>query len=467
MRGGTPALAKPVGWLMSGDGLSKVALLVTTLVAARAMSPLDFGRYISLWAAAVVAAALWDAGVSTLVTREVAAGRAGVGHALVGAVRLRIATVVVWLAVFAVSTTVVLGASGDGWVAVVFAGASLGFGVNTLLLAILRGQARFRAVAITQASGRVVSALLALLLIPGVEQQRVLLLLGGLAVIGEVVTFGVSSVLLTRSPRAAVATVTRSDRLTLRESLPFAANTLLSTIYNRLDVIIVPALAGGVQLALYAPASRIQDVLYLIPTALGAAALPLLSRVAESRADVDRITRQLLTLGLWIVLPVTTVAFVFSRWILITVLGGDYAGATTATRILVWFLPLAVIQAPLFAALISVGRAADTTRIVVATFAVALVTHIALDPTWGATGGAIASLSRDVVAAPLAVLAARRAGLLRGGGGVRKPYVRRAATRTLRGRREHGTAVHSSPHPAANQRGASCSETSFERVRRK
>lgn len=413
MRAGTVALAKPVTWLMSGDALSKLALLVTTVVAARAMSPLNFGRYIGLWATAVVAAALWDAGVSTVVTREVAAGRAGVGRALAGAARLRVATLVVWAAVFAVGVTVVLGGSGGGWVAVAFAGASLVFGVNTLLLAILRGQVRFRAAGMTQASGRVVSALLVLLLIPGIEQQRALLLLGVLALVGELVTLGASAVLLVRHPRAAAAA--GRDRLTLRESLPFAANTLLSTIYNRLDVIIVPALAGAAQLALYAPASRIQDVLYLIPFALGAAALPLLARVAESTADVDRITRQLLALGLWIALPVTVITFVFSRWILITVLGGDYAGATAATRILVWFLPLAVIQAPLFAALISVGRAADTTRIIAATFAVAIVMHIALDPTWGATGGAIASLSRDVVAVPLAVLAARRAGLLGGG----------------------------------------------------
>lgn len=417
MGAGTIALVKPVAWLMSGDALSKLALLITTVVAARAMSPLDFGRYIGLWATAVVAAALWDAGVSTLVTREVAAGRAGVGRVLARAARLRVVTLVVWVAVFAVGVTVVLGGSGGGWVAVAFAGASLVFGVNTLLLAILRGQVRFRAAGMTQASGRLVSALLVLLLIPGIDQQRAFLLFGVLGLVGELVTLGVSVVLLVRYPHAVVAA--GSDRVTLRESLPFAANTLLSTIYNRLDVIIVPALAGSAQLALYAPASRIQDVLYLVPFALGAAALPLLSRVGQSTAEVDRTTRRLLALGLLIALPVTLFTFVFSRGILIAALGGDYSEATTATRILVWFLPLAVIQAPLFAALISVGRAADTTRIIAATFAAAIVMHIALDPTWGATGGAIASLSRDVVAAPLAVLAARRAGLLRGGRSLR------------------------------------------------
>lgn len=409
------ALAKPVAWLIGGDALSKLALLVTVVVAARAMSPLDFGRYLGLWATAVVAAALWDAGVSTLVTREVASGRSGVRVALVGAAHLRIATLVVWLGVFVGGVTIIPGGNGSEWVAVAFGAASLAFGVNTLVLAILRGEARFRAAGMMQAAGRVVSALLALSLVPGIDEQRALLLLGVLALVGELVTLGGSVVLLLRYPHVDLAAERGSSRLTLRMSLPFAANTLLSTIYNRLDVIIVPALAGAAALALYAPASRIQDVLYLVPLALGAAALPLLSRVAESTVEVDRITRQLLALGLWIAVPVTLIGFVFSRWILITVLGGDYAGATTATRILIWFLPLAVIEAPLFAALISVGRAGDTTRIIAATFGASMVMHIALDPTWGATGGAIASLSRDVVAVPLTVLAARRAGLLRGG----------------------------------------------------
>ncbi len=407
------AFAKPVAWLMSGDALSKFALLVTTVVAARALSPLDFGRYLGLWATAVVAAAVWDAGVSTLVTREIAAGRASVGRAIAGAARLRVVTLVVWAAVFVGGVTVVLGGSGAGWDAVAFAAASLAFGVNTLLLAILRGEGRFLAAGTMQAAGRVASALLVLYFIPGVDEQRALLLLGAIALVGELVTFVVSAVLLARHSN--VLRAAGRDRLTLRESLPFAANTLLSTIYNRLDVIIVPALAGATQLALYAPASRIQDVLYLVPFALGAAALPLLSRVAESIAEVDRTTRRFLWLGLWIAVPVTLIGFVFSRWILITVLGSDYAGATTATRILIWFLPLAVIEAPLFAALISVGRAVDTTRIIAVTFGAAIVMHIALDPTWGATGGAIASLSRDVVAVPLTILAARRAGLLRGG----------------------------------------------------
>jgi O-antigen/teichoic acid export membrane protein len=404
------ALGKPVAWLMGSDGVSKLALLVATIVAARAMSPIELGRYIGLWATAVVAAALWDAGVSTLVTREIAAERMGVRRALGGAARLRMTTFVIWAAAFAVGATLVLGHSGGGWAAIAFAGASLTFGINTLLFGLLRGQARFRVAGITQASGRVTFALLALLIIPRVGQHHALLVLGVLALVGELVTLSASAALVVRAPQEAAV---EDDVLTLRASLPFAANTLLSTVYNRLDVVIVPALAGVTQLALYAPASRIQDALYLIPFALGAAALPLLARVADNVADVDRITRHLVALGLWIAFPVTVITFIFSHWILTTVLGSEYASATSAMRILIWFLPLAVVQAPLFAALISVGRAVDTTRIIAATFAVALGMHIILDPIWGATGGAIASLSRDVVAVPLAVLVARRSGLLR------------------------------------------------------
>ena len=56
-----------------------------------------------------------------------------------------------------------------------------------------------------------------------------------------------------------------------------AANGLLAVVYNRIDVLIVGGLASVGQLSLYAPASRIQDALYLIPSSLESVAFPVMS----------------------------------------------------------------------------------------------------------------------------------------------------------------------------------------------
>ena len=65
----------------------------------------------------------------------------------------------------------------------------------------------------------------------------------------------------------------------LRAAFPFAANTVLSIAYNRLDIILVAVLTTAAQLAAYAPASRLQDAVYLLPTALAVVALPQTSRM--------------------------------------------------------------------------------------------------------------------------------------------------------------------------------------------
>jgi hypothetical protein len=58
------------------------------------------------------------------------------------------------------------------------------------------------------------------------------------------------------------------------------------------------------------------------------------------------------------------------------------------------------------------GRAAETTKIFAMTFAVAAIAHAICDPRWGAVGAAVASLSRDVVAVPLCIAIAAKAGLI-------------------------------------------------------
>lgn len=82
-------------------------------------------------------------------------------------------------------------------------------------------------------------------------------------------------------------------------------------------------------------------------------------------------------------------------------------------NILIWFLPLTAVAAPLIAALAAAGRGADTTKIFATAFAIALSMHVLLDRRLGAVGEAVASLLRDPFALLVSFLLAKRAGLLR------------------------------------------------------
>jgi O-antigen/teichoic acid export membrane protein len=405
-------LGQPVLTTAGADAVGKLALLVTTLFVAHALSPLLFGEYIGLAATLAVAAALWDLGLTTLVTREVGAGRIGVAAGIRQVLLLRLRTILVWAAAFLIGATILAKGGAVSPLAIGgFAAASVVFGVHSIVLAVLRASLKFGMAGAAMASGRCVTAV-GVVLAMTVGGSHSLATVGFLTLLGEATTLALARFFITR---VALPVPCDESRLSIRAAIPFAANSAFSMVYNRLDVILVPALAGVSQLALYAPASRIQDALYFLPSALGTVALPVIAarhHRTDSPLEAGLVTRRLLAAGLLVAIPVTAAVFIFIRPILATVLGLAYQGAETPTRILVWFLPLAVVQAPLFAALIALGRERSVTKIIAATFGTALLLHLTLDPVWGAVGGAIASLARDLVAAPLALVVAARAGIL-------------------------------------------------------
>jgi len=235
-------------------------------------------------------------------------------------------------------------------------------------------------------------------------------------VFGEGFTLVVAAIEVNRvARRTASFSSVGAQVLTLRSALPFAANSILSIAYNRFDVVILAALSSVTQLSFYAPASRIQDALYLLPSALGMVALPILaglSSYAVEPLEARRLVRLLIVGGLVLALPVSICFTIFAPTIIAVILGPAYIGAVPATRIIVWFLPLAVVQAPLLAWLAATGQAIQTTKVFVATFLAAGLMHLSLDWWWGATGGAVATLSRDLVAVMILFLIVRKTGLL-------------------------------------------------------
>jgi O-antigen/teichoic acid export membrane protein len=265
--------------VLAGDVASRIAVLVTTLVAVRALDPAQFGLYIVLYAIALVAAALWDLGVSVVVSREVGSGRVAAGTALASASRLRVITLPAWFAALAVGLALVKNfPTLSAQVCVPFVLASAGAGMSVIALAALRGAHRFSSASAAQAAGKWSTAGLSALAIVAAGHGDRLFALGMAFAAGELLTFVVSIGLLATARNGTVQR--RAPLISLRESLPFAANAAMSMVYNRFDVVLVGALASASAAGLYGAASRTQDALYAIPSALGAVALPMLALVA-------------------------------------------------------------------------------------------------------------------------------------------------------------------------------------------
>jgi O-antigen/teichoic acid export membrane protein len=392
--------------IFAGDAVSKAAVLMTTLIAARALGGDTFGEYLGISAVVFVAAGIWDMGLSTVVTRDVAAGKISMRNALLDVVRLRALVLPIWIVLLAGGFAIV---TENDWLSALplglFAAASLALGLHMAVNAALRGRLRFGAAASTMAAGRVVTAIATILAFAPATMTGRLTTIAAAQLAGEIVTLVASIVAVLW--RDELIKTTRS-RLKLRSALPFAANSVLWTAYNRLDIVVLAGLSSVAQLALYAPASRLQDGLTIVPSTLGAIALPLIAASMRRREPVLLFAGRLAAFGAALGLVVTVPLFLFMPFVLIKLLGPDYAGSATSGRILVWFLPFASLAAPLLALLAAEGRGADTTLVYTVAFVVAMTLHLSLDWWWGATGAAVASLCRDPAAACLAILLVRR-----------------------------------------------------------
>src|SRR5215207_3768202 len=93
-------------WAFTGDAISKVAILATSLIAARALTPVEFDLYLGLSATTIIAAAFWDARVGIVVTRELAAKHLTARQAITQTAALRVRTLPIWAVAFAAGATI-------------------------------------------------------------------------------------------------------------------------------------------------------------------------------------------------------------------------------------------------------------------------------------------------------------------------------------------------------------------------
>jgi O-antigen/teichoic acid export membrane protein len=379
-----------------GDLGSKAAVLVTTVAAANLVDPNRFAAYVGLLAASLVAAALWDAGISTLVSVE-GARDAPFDRLIRRVARARGPTLPIAVGTLAVGFLVFgrLAPIDPGLVLVV--GASTVFAGSSLpLQAWLRSRLAYRSASGALVVGRWLTAGCVLVLAAGDANLGLVSLFAAQA-IGELATFLVLVAAVMRRPRHHDAGWD-GQAIRLRAALPFAANTVLSIAYNRLDIVLVAILTTAAQVAAYAPASRLQDATYLLPTAVSVVALSQLSRM-DRTADTEQaaaFVRLLWRYALIVAIPVTLLLILAMPWIVSTLLSSAYESAIPAARILVPSMVIASIGSPILALLIAAGRGWATTRAFVAAFLVSVVLHVLLDPPFGAVGAAIASLTRDI-----------------------------------------------------------------------
>ena len=201
----------------------------------------------------------------------------------------------------------------------------------------------------------------------------------------------------------------------LKTSLPLMLNHMLSTLFFRLDVVLLQPIQGDRAVGYYSTAYKFIDGLNIIPSTFTFAVFPLLSRYAESARDSLLVAYTLsLRLLIAISLPIA-VGTAFLAQPIVLFFGGDQyvPYSVVALQVLIWFLPFSYVNSLTQYVLIAVNQQRFITVSFVAATGFNLVINLVLIPRYSYLGASAATvLSEVVLLAPFLYAVARHVGPL-------------------------------------------------------
>jgi O-antigen/teichoic acid export membrane protein len=324
---------RTAGTFSGTDAAAKAAVFLALVVAARVLGPNGFGEFVLVYTAAQIAALMADMGLTTLVLRQGA--RSGRMHQapLWTAVALNVGASLV-CALGLVGAFRVLHPSGTSLAAIY---------VPTLLLLTVTTSLEGAAIAARRpvrvatcrlaGNGCVLGLTIVLLWVrPAPEVVAVAFLVGGIVKLACIAAS-------TRSLVPGIAVRPRLAGPLLRRGAPFYGSAIAAFLYQRVDVLLLGALAGVAVAGEYAAAYRILDGTFLLPTAVVAAFLP--SWTARRDRDGKTLRAGPVVVMLVCVGVLVGVELALGRELIVDLLFGDeYASAAPVLAILALSVPI-------------------------------------------------------------------------------------------------------------------------------
>lgn len=279
--------------------------LISAPLLVRHLGVADFGRYVSVLSLVTIVSGFTEGGLNSIVLREFATlsgarqrqmMRSAVGMRIVLTL-LGVAVVVAFAAVAGYGATLVLGALLAGFGLVLQL-------LQSLLSVTLQAELRFGWASAAELVRQVVNvALLVGLVLAGA---------GVLPLLAVAIPASAVSLLFTLPLVIGQTSLRPSFHLgrwwhLLRETIPWAVISAVNVVYFRVSIVLMSVVAGAVQTGYFATSFRITEVLVGIPGLVIGAAFPILARAQrDDRARFDyasgRIFELALLAGVWLVL---------------------------------------------------------------------------------------------------------------------------------------------------------------------
>jgi O-antigen/teichoic acid export membrane protein len=387
------------------DVLARAASFLLSLLIARQLGAETFGRYAVLWYLGFLAAQVTDLGLHLVALRHLSQ-RSGTEPRLVAAaVAAKLTLQLASIAVIATASYLALGARQEMESALLLYAAALAGSWVELAGAVLRSRGRLKlegAVLMVLRAGWLGGAVVALGTGGGLVEVSRALALGSLP--GLVLALGV----IGRAARGRASAPARSDVLSfLRQTAPLAVTSLITLVYLRVDVLLLAALRGAEAAGLFAAAFRVIEALFLFSGGIVAGAFPLLAAQAGSGRLADA-GGFLLRLLLGLALPAACGLFLLSPGVVGFLFGEGFLGSVAPLRLLSLALVPIYVNALTTHLLVAGGRGRTLAQLMAVRLAVGTGLDLALIPTWGPLGAALAVAAAESSLSLGSLIAVRR-----------------------------------------------------------
>ncbi|MDH0301897.1 MULTISPECIES: oligosaccharide flippase family protein [unclassified Pseudomonas] len=184
----------------------------------------------------------------------------------------------------------------------------------------------------------------------------------------------------------------RWDRGGQRELLSYSAKShpdlLFQQLILRSDYLFIGAMLGSTALGHYAMASAAAELLLIVPEAV---TTPLMKRLLQQDAGMEKITPLALRLTATVMLGACLGMALIGQWLIVTLFGAEYAPAYPALLALLPGLLGLCYASILRLDLLGKNRPGTVSLLMGVGAALNLVLNILLIPTWGIVGAAAAS----------------------------------------------------------------------------
>lgn len=384
-------IAKNTVFLNVATVVSRCLSFITSMVIARHLGEVGFGRYTFALCFAGMFVILTDLGLSYLTVREVARDRAMAGIYLGHNLVIRTAFGVITFALIFIAVTVMDYPPEVETAVHILAFFTIMKCVGSSFGAIFMAFERMGLVALLDV---IISALILGGILGGIYLKCDLISLIRVYPAAVMVYIGLSFILVVRTcARPEYAFDFSFAWNLIRKSFPFALTSIFLIILTNIDTVMLKTMKGDIPAGYYGVTRALISALVFVPANFTTVLYPVFSRFYQSSKDsLIKYYEQSFRLLLIMALPIAAGGMIVANGIIVLFYGQAYSPATPSLQIMIWALAIQYVSSVTSILMLAVNRQKSVTWVSFAAMVLNIILNMMLIPRYSYVGASIATL---------------------------------------------------------------------------